>query len=348
MRKIIHCDCDSFYASVEMRDNPQLRNLPVAVGGRPQQRGVVATCNYKAREFGIHSAMPMSQAIRNCPDLVIVPANMRKYKTESAKVQGIFRDYTDLVEPLALDEAFLDVSACEAAHGSGTLIAREIRQRVKQEVGITVSAGIAPNKFLAKIASDWNKPDGQFTITPNEVSEFVSKLPVHKLFGVGSVTAARMHDMQVHTCSDLQKIPVTELTQQFGKFGVRLHDLCRGIDERPVNPRRIRKSLSAERTYAEDLPSLAACLTALQALVTELDERIRRADCRDAINQRMIKVRFAGFETTTVASAGTSTAFAEYQALLEKAWQRKARPVRLLGVGVRLAPPDASNQLGLF
>ena len=290
----------------------------------------------------------MSQAIRNCPDLVIVPANMRKYKTESAKVQGIFRDYTDLVEPLALDEAFLDVSACEAAQGSGTLIAREIRQRVKQEVGITVSAGIAPNKFLAKIASDWNKPDGQFTITPNDVSEFVSKLPVQKLFGVGSVTAARMHDMQVHTCGDLQKIPVTELTQQFGKFGVRLHDLCRGIDERPVNPRRVRKSLSAERTYAQDLPSLAACLTALQALVTELDERIGRADCRGAINQRMIKVRFAGFETTTVASAGTSTAFAEYQALLEKAWQRKARPVRLLGVGVRLAPPDASNQLGLF
>jgi DNA polymerase-4 len=331
-----------------MRDHPRLRNLPIAVGGRPEQRGVVATCNYKAREYGIHSAMPMSQAIRNCPDLVVVAADMRKYKAESARVQRIFRDYTDLVEPLSLDEAFLDVSACRAAQGSATLIAREIRHRVKEEVGITVSAGIAPNKFLAKIASDWNKPDGQFTITPDEVAEFIAKLPVKKLFGVGSVTAARMHDMQLHTCGDLQQVPVTELTQQFGKFGVRLYELCRGIDTRPVNPSRVRKSLSAERTYPQDLPSMAECLTALQALVTELDERISRADCRDAINQRMIKVRFAGFETTTVASAGASTSLAEYQALLEKAWQRKARPVRLLGVGVRLAPPDASNQLGLF
>jgi DNA polymerase-4 len=348
MRKIIHCDCDSFYASVEMRDDPQLRDVPIAVGGRPQQRGVVATCNYIARKFGVHSAMPMSQAIRICPDLVVVPTNMQKYKAESARVQNIFHDYTELVEPLSLDEAYLDVSSCPVAQGSATLIAQEIRQRVKREVGITVSAGIAPNKFLAKIASDWNKPDGQYTITPDEVADFIFNLPVDKLFGVGSVTAKRMRDMGLHSCGDLQSVAATELTRHFGKFGVRLHDLCRGIDERPVNTRRIRKSLSAERTYAQDLPSFEACLTALGELVAELQRRIRRAECRNAINQRTVKVRFAGFETTTVASSGTSTELADYRALLETAWQRKAKPVRLLGVGVRLAPPEPDQQLGLF
>jgi len=348
MRKIIHCDCDSFYASVEMRDNPSLRDVPIAVGGRPEQRGVVATCNYQARAFGVHSAMPMSQAIRSCPDLVIVRTDMAKYKAESARVQQIFRDYTDLVEPLSLDEAYLDVSECSIAKGSATLIAEQIRQRVRQEVGITVSAGIAPNKFLAKIASDWNKPDGQFTITPDDVPEFVFNLPVNKLFGVGSVTAARMHELDLNTCGDLQKVPAAELTRHFGKFGLRLFELCRGIDERPVKVNRVRKSLSAERTYAEDLPTFEACLTALQSLVQELEERIDRAECRSAIKQRTIKVRFAGFETTTAASAGTGTALEDYQALLHTAWQRQAKPVRLLGVGVGLAPPDATNQLGLF
>lgn len=348
MRKIIHCDCDSFYASVEMRDNPALREVPIAVGGRPEQRGVVATCNYQARAFGVRSAMPMSQAIRSCPDLVIVRADMAKYKAESAKVQKIFRDYTDLVEPLSLDEAYLDVSACRVARGSATLIAEQIRERVRREVGITISAGIAPNKFLAKIASDWNKPDGQFTITPDDVEEFVFELPVNKLFGVGSVTAARMRELNLNTCGDLQQVPVTELTQHFGKFGLRLHELCRGVDERPVKVNRVRKSLSAERTYAEDLPTFEACLMALQSLVQELDERISRAACRNAIKQRTVKVRFAGFETTTVASAGTGTSLDEYRALLHTAWQRKAKPVRLLGVGVGLAQPDAENQLGLF
>jgi DNA polymerase-4 len=348
MRKIIHCDCDSFYASVEMRDDPQLRELPIAVGGRPDKRGVVATCNYLARSFGVHSAMPMSQAIRNCPDLVVIPTNMHKYKAESARVQQIFRDYTDLVEPLALDEAYLDVSKCNVAQGSATLIAQEIRQRVKQEVGITVSAGIAPNKFLAKIASDWHKPDGQFTITPDEVADFVAALPVNKLFGVGSVTATRMREMQLHTCGDLQRVPATKLSRDFGKFGVRLYDLCRGIDHRAVVTQRVRKSLSAERTYAADLPSYEACLTALRSLVEELEERIGRAECRAAIQQRTMKVRFKGFETTTVASAGITTGFDDYAALLQTAWLRQKKPVRLLGVGVRLMPPEQTQQLGLF
>ena len=348
MRKIIHCDCDSFYASVEMRDDERLRELPVAVGGQPDQRGVVATCNYNARAFGVHSAMAMSQARRLCPQLVIVPTNMRKYKAESAKVQAIFHEYTPLVEPLSLDEAFLDVSEARIARGSATLIAQEIRQRVREQVGITLSAGIAPNKFLAKIASDWNKPDGQFTITPDEVDGFVATLAVQKLFGVGSVTAKRMHDMGLHTCGDLQREALTDLTRHFGKFGARLYELCRGHDTREVTTARVRKSLSAERTYASDLPSMQACLDALQPLVEELHERIKRADCAALITQRTMKVRFAGFETTTVASSGTATGFEEFEPLLHRAWQRGEKPVRLLGVGVKLARPDAGDQLGLF
>ncbi|MEM9621568.1 MAG: DNA polymerase IV, partial [Pseudomonadota bacterium] len=201
MRKIIHADCDSFYASVEVRDNPALRHQPVAVGGKPEQRGVVATCNYKARESGVHSAMPMSQAVRICPNLVVVPSDMQKYKAESARIHRIFREFTDVIEPLSLDEAYLDVTDNPFAAGSATRLATEIRRRVREEIGITISAGIAPNKFLAKIASDWNKPDGQFTIAPHQVAEFVAALPVQKLFGVGSVTAKRMQDMDIHTCS---------------------------------------------------------------------------------------------------------------------------------------------------
>ncbi len=331
-----------------MRDNPALRELPIAVGGRADQRGVVATCNYNARAFGVHSAMPMSQAIRICPDLVVVPTNMQKYKQESAKVQAIFHAYTDLVEPLSLDEAFLDVSNCPAAQGSATLIATEIRQRVRDEVGITISAGIAPNKFLAKIASDWKKPDGQFTITPDEVPAFVETLPVEKLFGVGSVTAKRMYDLGLHTCGDLQKMPITDLTRHFGKFGVRLYELSRGEDTRPVKTQRVRKSLSAERTYATDLPSLQACLDALHALVDELEQRIQRAECRNLISQRMLKLRFSGFVTTTVASVGVTTTLNDYEVLLKQAWQRKQLPVRLIGVGIKLTSPTAEQQLGLF
>jgi DNA polymerase-4 len=240
------------------------------------------------------------------------------------------------------------VSETRIARGSATLITQEIRQRVREQVGITLSAGIAPNKFLAKIASDWNKPDGQFTITPDEVDGFVATLAVQKLFGVGSVTAKRMHDMGLHTCGDLQRETLTDLTRHFGKFGARLYELCRGQDTRAVTTQRVRKSLSAERTYASDLPSKQACLVALQPLVEELHERIERADCAALITQRTMKVRFAGFETTTVASSGTATGFEDFEPLLHRAWQRGEKPVRLLGVGVKLARPDAGDQLGLF
>ena len=352
MRKIIHCDCDSFYASIEMRDNPDLRDKPIAVGGRPDQRGVVATCNYAARAYGVRSAMPMSTALRNCPNLVVVSTNMSKYKEESARVQGIFREYTDLVEPLSLDEAFLDVSGSSIANGSATLIAKKIRDRVRTEIGITISAGIANNKFLAKIASDWNKPDGQKTIKPSEVDAFITLLPVEKIFGVGSVTAKKMHGMGLNTCADLQKLSILDLSKHFGKFGTRLFDLCRGKDDRPVSTHRQRKSVSTERTYAVDLANTKACKDEIEDLFDDLKKRVARADCANQIKSRTLKMRFDDFSITTVSRAGLELDLTCYRQLLDEAWERKGLPIRLLGLGVQLkTEPRAAKQglqIGLF
>lgn len=347
-RKIIHCDCDSFYASVEVRDDPTLKGKPVAVGGAPEQRGVIATCNYKAREFGLHSAMPMSQAIRACPSLVVIRPNMEKYRIESQKIHKIFLEYTDLVEPLSLDEAFLDVSNSDLERGSATLIALSIRNRIRHEVGITISAGIAPNKFLAKIASDWNKPDGQFTLAPEEVEAFMLELPVQKIFGVGSVTAKKMNALDLHSCKDLQRLTLPELAKLFGKFGSRLFNLCRGQDDRFVDPNRIRKSVSTERTFAKDLLDEGACNTHLQILFADLEKRIAKAKCVGLIKARTMKIRFTGFDTTTVSVAGHEVNPKVYREMLKKAWSRQKRPVRLLGIGVQLKSGNSLQQSSLF
>ena len=215
-KKIVHCDCDCFYASIEIRDNPELAGKPVAVGGSPEKRGVVATCNYEARKFGIHSAMASATARKRCPQLIIIKPDMEKYRAASQQIHQVFQTYTRLIEPLSLDEAYLDVSDCEQFAGSATRIAQAIRNEVKEKIGITISAGIAPNKFLAKIASDWNKPDGQYVVKPEEVEKFVAQLPVKKLHGVGKVTAARMHRLGIETCSDIRKLDNEALTKHFG------------------------------------------------------------------------------------------------------------------------------------
>ena len=266
-RKIIHCDCDCFYASVEMRDDPSLVGRPLAVGGRANQRGVVATCNYEARAYGIHSAMATAQAMKLCPDLIVIPPAMEKYRLASRQIMDIYRSYTELVEPLSLDEAYLDVTDSPHCKGSATLIAQEIRQRIVATVGITASAGVAPNKFVAKIASDWNKPDGLFLVRPGEVDAFVAALPVKKLHGVGKVTTAKLNGLGVQTCADLRTWTMQELSHHFGKFGERLHDLCRGFDNREVSNVHERKSISVEETYTPDVPDLAACIALLPELL---------------------------------------------------------------------------------
>ncbi|HBB77218.1 MAG TPA: DNA polymerase IV, partial [Pseudomonas sp.] len=270
MRKIIHVDCDAFFAAIEMRDDPSLANRPMAVGGLAEQRGVIATCNYEARAYGVRSAMASAHALKLCPDLLIVRPRREAYREASQEIHTIFRSYTDLIEPLSLDEAFLDVTGCEHFAGSATRIAQDIRRRVWQQLRITVSAGVAPNKFLAKIASDWKKPDGLFVITPAQVDEFVLGLPVTKLHGVGRVTAEKLQRMGIRTCADLRARNRLDLLRDFGSFGERLWGLAHGIDERPVQVESRRQSVSVENTYDRDLPDLAACLERLPELLQEL------------------------------------------------------------------------------
>jgi DNA polymerase-4 len=348
VRKIIHCDCDCFYASVEMRDDPSLRGRPLAVGGRADQRGVIATCNYEARRYGIHSAMATAQAMKLCPDLILIPPNMEKYRVASRQIMDIYRDYTDLVEPLSLDEAYLDVTNSPHCKGSATLIAQEIRRRIFETVGITASAGVAPNKFVAKIASDWNKPDGLFLVRPGEVDAFVAALPVKKLFGVGKVTAAKLHSLGAQTCGDLRDWNIDKLQQHFGSFGARLYDLCRGIDYREVNPVRERKSISTEETYTPDVPDLAGCLALLPDLYEHLLGRIKRNNAEKFINKLFVKIKFADFQRTTVECVGYAPNLETYRRLMETGWLRASRPVRLLGVGVRLGDTETVEQLSLF
>lgn len=350
-RKIIHCDCDCFYAAIEMRDDPTLLGRPVAVGGRAERRGVIATCNYEARAFGVRSAMSTATALRLCPSLILLPPDFERYRAASRKILAIYGEYTPLVEPLSLDEAFLDVSGMDRCGGSATLMAREIRERIQAEVGITASAGIAPNKFIAKVASDWNKPNGQFVVRPQDVDAFVAALPVKKLFGVGKVTAERLYGLGVETCGDLRRLRAADLALHFGRFGEQLYRLCRGEDGRAVVPDRVRKSLSVETTYDKDLADLGACVTALSPLLEEFHRRFSRARDLPPVHKAFVKVKFADFTQTTAECVSMLLNRAVCLPLLEEAHGRKGIAVRLLGVGVRFAAPLGGRlgaQLSLF
>jgi len=349
-RKIIHIDADAFYASVEVRENPKLALQPIAVGGEPSRRGVIATCNYIARKQGIHSAMASSHAIRLCPDLIIVPPNFKLYKQVSAQIRDIMLRYTDVIEPLSLDEAYLDVTNTEHFNGSATRIAEAIREAVHKELSIHVSAGVAPNKFLAKIASDWEKPDGLFVITPPQVEAFVLKLPVNKINGVGKVTTQKLNNLGVHTCGDLQTVGLHTLSEKFGKYGTRLHELSRGIDLRPVQTSRTRKSLSVEHTFSKDLYTEHDIEEKLPKLYQELCDRSKRLEPDAKINKRVVKVKFSDFTQTTLEESFNITTETwknqqEFTRMLLQAWRRSEKPVRLLGVGLRLLTPTESTNL---
>lgn len=333
-----------------MRDDPRLQGRAVAVGGSADRRGVIATCNYEARSWGVHSAMPTARALKLCPDLEIIKPRMDAYKAASREIHSILHDYTDCIEPLSLDEAFLDVSDCTLCSGSGTLIAKEIRSRVWQELRLVVSAGVAPNKFLAKIASDWRKPNGLFVITPDEVDDFVLGLPVKKLHGVGKVTAAKLARMGITDCAHLREHSLLALSKAFGSFGERLWSLARGIDERPVQPFSRRQSLSVETTFDQDLPDLTACQAQLPALLKELARRQARLDADYRPEKPFVKVKFHDFTQTTIEQAGAPLDLDSYRLLLSAAFMRGNKPVRLLGVGVRLhdQQQQAAVQLELF
>lgn len=343
-RKIIHVDMDCFYAAVEMRDRPDLRGKPIAVGGSPDGRGVVATASYEARKFGVRSAMASATAKRLCPHLIFVRCDFSKYRTESRRVREIFERFSSVIEPLSLDEAYLDVTGSEHFGGSATRIAEAIREAIRTETGLTASAGVAPNKFLAKIASELNKPDGLTVIRPTQIDAFMKTLPIDRIWGVGKVTAAKMRGKGIMTCGDLQKYSLNELTSMFGSWGVSLFDYARGKDERPVKVSRERKSMSVEETYSNDLATLADCLAKLPELYDDWNERAVRAGIADRIRGLQVKVKFHDFQSTTHESVFTGyPKAADFAPLLRAAWDRRSEPVRLLGIGVKLAAEKKEN-----
>lgn len=333
-RKIIHIDMDCFFAAVEMRDNPHFKARPIAVGGDPGRRGVISTCNYIARRFGVRSAMPTAHALQLCPELIVLPGRMDAYREASSAIHSVFSEFTDLIEPLSLDEAFLDVSACSVLHGSATLIAQEIRHRIFKNTQLLASAGIAPNKFLAKIASDWNKPNNQFSIPPTDITDFMPDLPVSKICGVGRVTQEKMAKLDIHTCGDLQQWSKALLLEQFGKFGEKLFLLCRGEDNRDIETSRIRKSLSVEHTFNNDLMNFSSCDNALPDLFDEMTRRLKKYSER-LIQKQFIKIKFSDFSITTIERSACQPSLDNCRLLLEAAYHRHSNPVRLIGVGVR-------------
>jgi DNA polymerase IV len=352
VRRILHIDMDAFYASVEQRDNPSLRGQPLAVGGRPDRRGVVAAASYEARKFGVFSAMPMATAVRLCPSLVIVPPDFARYKAASNAVFTIFREVTPLVEPLSLDEAYLDVTENAWGETLGTAVAKRLKQRIRADTGLTASAGVAPNKFLAKIASGWKKPDGLTVISPDRMEAFLQQLPVDALWGVGPVTARKLRGRGIERLVDVRAADLQLLRDTVGGLADWLRQLANGIDERPVEPHREAKSSGSESTYPEDL-------TEIDTIRTEIAEMASHAIAWLARKQLFartvtIKVRYDDFTTITRSHSAPPTR--DEQELTARAVQLLdktevgRRPVRLLGVSVHnfsglIEPVDDPHRL---
>lgn len=337
---------DCFFAAIEMRERPELAGKPVAVGG-VGGRGVLTTCNYEARKYGCRSAMPSFKARSLCPHLVLLPVRFDLYRSESLRIREIFTRYTERIEPLSLDEAYLDVSHLGSESSS---VAWAIRERIHEERGLTASAGIAPNKFLAKVASEWNKPDGQFEIRPEDVPAFLVDLPVERIWGVGQRTAQRLHEAGISTCGDLCRRDEVELVQRFGKFGRSLYRLCRGIDERPVEAHRERKSLGNERTFRENLVSLEEGQDRFEELIEELAEDLSGRHEDREIRECVVKVKFEDFQVTTAQRSSDRMDPELMRNLLAEAWSRgQGRSVRLLGASVRFRESDEEvGQLEMF
>ena len=335
LRKIIHVDMDAFYASVEELDNPKLQGKPLAVGGN-EIRGVVSAANYEARKYGVRSAMSGYLAKKNCPHLTFVKPRFARYKEISQKIRSIFFEYTDLVEPLSLDEAYLDVTINKKGNPSATLLAKEIRQRISDEVGLKASAGISINKFIAKVASDINKPNGQKTVNPEEVLQFLEDLEIRKFFGVGKVTAEKMYKLGIFTGKDLKTKPLEFLENHFGKSGSHYYNVVRGIHNSEVKPHRIPKSVGAERTFSENLSSEIFMMERLEHIANELERRLKKS--KIAGKTITLKIKYSDF-TLQTRSKTLPYFVADKSLILEIAtellYQEKMEnSVRLLGISL--------------
>ena len=347
VRRIVHVDMDAFYASVEQRDNPSLRGKPLAVGGQPNRRGVVAAASYEARVFGVHSAMSMATAVRLCPSLVIVPPDFARYKAASIAVFKIFREVTPLVEPLSLDEAYLDVTDNAWGETLGTAVARRLKQRIRADTGLTASAGVAPNKFLAKIASGWQKPDGLTVIAPKRVEQFLQQLPVDALWGVGPVTARKLRAAGLARLVDVRAADATLLKQLVGSFADSLRQLALGLDNRAVQPHRAAKSSGSENTYARDLTDLEQ----IRAEVSRMAGGAARWLTRQSLYARTVTLKMRYDDFTTITRSHSATPLIQDEAaiaaralsLVEKT-DAGRRPVRLLGVSVHGFAPTAEPE----
>ena len=332
-RKIIHVDMDAFYASVAELDNPELRGKAIAVGGS-EERGVVSAASYEARKFGVKSAMSSFLAKQKCPHLIFVKSDFERYKELSVKIRAIFYEYTDLVEPLSLDEAYLDVTENKKGNPSANDIAREIRERIYTETGLRASAGISINKFIAKVASDINKPNGQKTIHPEEVLQFLEELSVNKFYGVGKVTASKMYNLGIFKGKDLKKKPLEELVKSFGKSGTHYYNIVRGIHNSAVKPNRIRKSIAAERTFSENLSSEIFMIERLDKIADELEKRMKKTDTKG--KTITLKIKYSDFTQQT--RSKTKTNFMQtkkefFPVVKELLYQDKlVNSVRLLGL----------------
>jgi len=365
LRKILHIDMDAFYASVEQRDNPELRGKPVVVGGRPEQRGVVAACSYEARKFGIHSAMPSSRALKLCKNLVFLPARFPAYREASQKIHEVFKQYTSMIEPLSLDEAYLDVTEAAKYANSATDVARAIKQQIKSEVNLTASAGVSYNKFLAKIASDMDKPDGLYVIRPEVAERFIEELEIRKFFGIGKVTEKKMQALGIYTGADLKALSRIQLQTQFGRTGDYYYDIARGIDDRPVRAHRMRKSIGSETTFEDNLKDKKKIWQTLQRLSQSVAETMIKRDLQ--ARTATLKVRYADFQLITRSKTVEELLQSQEQILsvlpeLLKKTEVGKRPIRLIGVTLanliqadqlaeqELEITDApeSTQLGLF
>jgi len=349
IRKIIHIDMDAFYASVEQMDNPEIKGKPVAVGGS-RQRGVVAAASYEAREYGVRSAMPSILAKKKCKKIIFVKPRFKRYKEISSQIREIFFDYTDLVEPLSLDEAFLDVTENKKNISLAANIAREIRTKIKNDIGLTASAGISINKFLAKVATGINKPDGQKTIHPSQVDEFIDALPIEKFFGVGKVTAKKMNELGIFNGADLKKFNKHNLKNHFGKSGEHFYKIVRSIHDNPVNPNRIRKSVGAERTFSHDIDSEGFMLDKLDRIADELERRMINSNNKG--KTLTIKLKYSDFTQQTRSKTVDEYLQSKeeiFPIIEELLYQKEIeKSVRLLGISItNLYRDDISFQKNL-
>ncbi len=338
VRKIIHIDMDAFFASVEQRDNPELAGKPIAVGGSGK-RGVVAAASYEARKYGVYSAMSSRIAIQKCPELIFVKPRFDVYKTVSLIIRSIFKDYTDLVEPLSLDEAYLDVTSNKKGMPSATLIAREIKHRIKDQTKLTASAGVSVNKFLAKIASDYHKPDGLFVIPPGNVTAFIEALPIEKFFGVGKVTATRMKKLGIYTGADLRRMEKEQLKKLFGKAGGYFYEVSRGIDSRPVVSYRPRKSLGAETTFEEDYQNPDELIEQLNHLAKLVHDRAEKSGNFGIT--LTVKIKFSDF--TQITRSTTIDNYIRGDESISKLAEELFRKAFIPGMKIRLLGITISN-----